>query len=257
MGRSVILPAATLAMTVLVACLPQEQERACADGARLDLPVRLGDFGDEGILWPHGAHGAAHPEGHPGLDFNLAAADADIGVYAPITGEIVATTPEADNPGSSCLILDSACIQVNLCHIRLEAGLGRGSRVQRGQLIGKVVPVAGGGAYSLHLGTYVRSGDQQVCPADFLHPDTVRCRLGESLGEKSPAGCGAFSGSETWMSRSAYPESAPREITLACADSIRRSFELPREASLCNARLPEATRRAIEACLGPGCAGVW
>jgi hypothetical protein len=60
-----------------------------------------------------------------------------------------------------------------------------------------------------------------------------------------------------WMTRSGYPESAARELTLLCADRTRQSFELPREASLCNAHLPEATRRAIEACLGPGCAGVW
>jgi hypothetical protein len=257
MGRRVVFLAAIPALTLLVGCLPHEQERACADMARLDLPVRLGDFGDQGVLWPHGVHGAAHPEGHPGLDFNLSAADADLAVFAPITGEIVATTPEADNPGSSCLILDSACIQVNLCHIRMEVGLGQGSRVKRGQLLGKVAPVAGGGAYSLHLGTYVKSGDQQVCPADFLHPDTVRCRLGESLGGQSPAACGPSAGSDTWMTRSGYPESAARELTLLCADRTRQSFELPREASLCNARLPEATRRAIEACLGPGCAGVW
>lgn len=249
--------AALSAAVCLAACFPQEQERACADTARLDLPVRLADFAGQGHLWPHGVHGAAHPEGHPGLDFNLSAADADIAVYAPIAGEIVATTAEEDNPGSSCLILDSACIQVNLCHIRLAAGLGEGSRVKRGQLLGKVVPVAGGGAYSLHFGTYVKSGEQQVCPADFLDPDTVRCRLGESLGGKSPAGCGPSSGFDTWMTRSAYPESAPRELTLTCADSTRRTFEFPRETALCNARLPEAMRQAIEACMGPGCAGVW
>lgn len=248
---------AFLAAAWLAACLPQEQERSCADAARLDLPVRLGDFGGRGVLWPHGVHGAAHPEGHPGLDFNLSAPSADLPVYAPIAGEIVATTPEEDNPGSACLILDSACIQVNLCHIRMEPGLGQGSRVERGQLLGKVAPVAGGGAYSLHLGTYVKSGDQQVCPADFLHPDTVRCSLGESLGATSPAGCGPASGSDTWMTRSAYPESDPRELTLACVDGTRKTFELPREASLCNARLPETLRTAMEACMGPGCAGVW
>lgn len=246
-----------LAAACLAACLPAERERACADGARLDLPVRLGDFGGKGLLWPHGVHGAAHPEGHPGLDFNLAAAEAELPVYAPLSGEVVAAAPEEDNPGSSCLILDSACIQVNLCHLRLEPGLGQGSRVKRGQLLGKVVPVAGGGAYSLHFGAYVRSGDQQVCPADFLDPDTVRCRLGETLGGTAPSGCGPASGSDTWMTRSAYPESSARELTLTCSDSTRRTFDLPREASLCNARLPEATRKAIEACLGPGCAGVW
>lgn len=249
-----LVPGAALA---LFACLPGEGERACADSARLDLPVRLADFAAGGTLWPHGAHGAAHPEGHPGMDFNLASAAADIPVYAPIGGDIVASTGEEDNPGSSCLILDSACIQVNLCHIRMEPGIGDGVRVRRGQLLGKVVPVAGGGAYSLHLGTYVRSGEQQVCPADFLDPDSVRCRLGEARGEAAPSGCGPHSGAETLLGRSAYPEASARELTLTCADSSRQTFVLPEEGRLCNGRLPESVRRAIEACMGPGCAGVW
>lgn len=246
------------AILLLGGCLPsEERERSCADSARLDFPVDLADFADKGLMWPHGVHGAAHPEGHPGMDFNLAAVSADLRVYAPITGEIVATTGEEDNPGSSCLILDSACIQVNLCHIRMEPGIREGSQVKRGQFLGTVVPVAKGGAYSLHFGTYVRSGEQQVCPADFLDPDTVRCRLGRSLGGTTPADCGPHAGGITMMGRSDYPESMPRELTITCVDSTRKTFTLPAETSLCTPRLPEETRQAIEACMGPGCAGVW
>lgn len=242
---------------LLAGCLPREEERACADSARLDLPVDLAAFDASGSIWPHGAHGGAHPEGHPGIDFNLPAAEAEIPVLAPITGEIVAATGEASNPGSSCLILDSACLQVNLCHVRLRPGLGEGSRVRRGEILGSVAPVPGGGAYSLHLGTYVRSGDQQACPADFLDPDTVRCRLGESLGYSAPSGCGLREGAPTLMSRAEYPESGGRILTLPCADSTEKSFPLPAETSLCNARLPVETRAAMEACLGPRCSGVW
>src|SRR5262245_10571153 len=131
---------AALAFALLLgACLPGEEERSCADGARIDLPVRLSDYADRGTLWPHGVHGAAHPEGHPGMDFNLAAAEADLPVFAPMAGEIVATTAEEDNPGSSCLILDSACIQVNLCHLRMAPGIRDGAKVKRGQLLGHVV----------------------------------------------------------------------------------------------------------------------
>lgn len=253
MGR---LSAAALAAAVLCGCQSAE-ERSCIDSARLDLPVDLAQYEAKGTVWPHGSHGAAHPEGHPGLDFNLSSAAADLPVYSPIGGEIVATTPEESNPGSSCLILDSACIQVNICHIRMEPGLKEGSRVKRGQLLGRVVPVPGGGAYSLHFGTYIRSGDQQVCPADFLDPDSVRCRIGEGRGDSAPAGCGTRSGLETLMGRSTYPESEPRQLTLACADGTRKTFDLPAENRLCNPRLPEAMRKAIEACMGPGCAGVW
>lgn len=246
------------AFLLLGSCLPlEERERSCADAARLDMPVDLSDYAARGMIWPHGVHGAAHPEGHPGIDFNLSADSADLRVYAPISGEIVATTVEEDNPGASCLILDSACIQVNLCHIRMEAGLKEGSKVKRGQLLGVVVAIAEGGAYSLHFGTYVKSGEQQVCPADFLDPDTVRCRLGQSLGQGAPADCGAHAGGMTLMGRSAYPESSARELTLTCSDSTRKTFTLPAETSLCAPRLPEETRKALEACMGPGCAGVW
>lgn len=246
------------ACLILASCLPlEERERSCADSARLDLPVDLADYAARGVIWPHGVHGAAHPEGHPGIDFNLAGDSADLRVYAPISGEIVATTGEADNPGSSCLILDSACIQVNLCHIRMESGLKEGSKVKRGQLLGSVVAIAAGGAYSLHFGTYVKSGEQQVCPGDFLDPDTVRCRLGQSLGQGAPADCGPHAGGMTLMGRSAYPESAARELTLTCSDKTVKTFTLPAETSLCAPRLPEETRKALEACMGPGCAGVW
>jgi hypothetical protein len=234
-----------------------EEERSCADSARLDLPVRLADLAAEGMIWPHGVHGAAHPEGHPGLDFNLPSAAAELVVLAPISGEILATTGEENNPGSSCLILDSACIQVNLCHVRMDPGIREGARIARGQRLGTVATVPEGGAYSLHFGAYVRSGEQQVCPADFQDPDTVRCALGETLGGKAPEDCGRRSGGATLMSRSSYPESAARELTLACADGKKKSFALPAETSLCNGRLPAEMRRDIEACMGPGCAGVW
>lgn len=259
-GIRAALPRLAILSAALLAggCLPsEERERSCADIARLDLPIDLADYAGRGMIWPHGVHGAAHPEGHPGIDFNLTADSADLRVYAPISGEIVATTVEEDNPGASCLILDSACIQVNLCHIRMVAGLKEGSKVKRGQLLGTVVAIAEGGAYSLHLGTYVKSGEQQVCPGDFLDPDTVRCRLGQSLGQGAPADCGPHAGAMTLLGRSAYPETATRELTLTCSDSTRRTFTLPAETSLCAPRLPEETRKALEACMGPGCAGVW
>jgi hypothetical protein len=254
------VPHALLACSLLGSCVPWpglEEERSCADAARLDLPIRLADFASEGMIWPHGVHGAAHPEGHPGLDFNLPSDSADLAVFAPISGEIVAATGEENNPGSSCLILDSACIQVNLCHVMLDPGIREGSRILRGQRLGTVAPVPEGGAYSLHFGAYVRSGEQQVCPADFLDPDTVRCVLGADLGGKAPQDCGPRSGAATFMTRSSYPESAARELTLSCADGSKRRFVLPAETSLCNGRLPVEMRSEIESCMGPGCAGVW
>jgi hypothetical protein len=238
-------------------------ERACADAARLDLPVDLAGFGDKGGLLPFGVHGGAHPEGHPGIDFLSDSADArgDMAVRAPFSADIVSITPETGYPGSSCLVLDSACVEVNLCHVRLDpaqaSALKAGGSVARGQRLGTVGQAEGDTRYSLHFGTYSGSDAEPVCPADFLDADTVRCRLGSEAGGAAPADCGYAPGTVTWMGRSEYAERSPRLLSIPCADGGTQSFALPAENALCNSRLDAADRARLETCLGSACTGVW
>jgi hypothetical protein len=237
----------------------QPAERACADRASLDLPFDLDDFDGKGSLWPFGAHGGPHPEGHPGIDFLIDSADAGGGleVRASYSAEIVSITPETGNPGASCIVMDSACVQVNLCHVELDPALKPGDKVARGQRLGTAALIAAEGRYSLHFGTYAGPDADLACPADFLPPETAECRLGLAAGSAAPASCGTLSDTVTWMLRSEYPEREARTMTVACADGTSRSFALPAERGLCNARLSPSDRARMDACLGSACAGVW
>ena len=237
----------------------QRGDRACADSARLDFPVDLAGYAGKGSLWPFGTHGGAHPEGHPGMDLLLDSADArgDIAVKASLSAEILSITPETEFPGSSCIVLDSACVEVNLCHVRLDPALRVGGSVTRGQRLGTVGLERSEGRYSLHFGAYAGSDADLVCPADFLDPDSVRCRLGLSAGGKAPADCGYAPGTVTLMGRSEYAERFARELTVQCADGSAQVFSLPAENALCNERFSPGDRARMETCLGSACAGVW
>lgn len=254
------LPLALAALWLCACRMPwQPAERACADGARLALPLDLDGFAGKGSLWPFGAHGGSHPEGHPGVDFLVDSADArgGIPVKASYTAEIVSITPETDNPGASCIVMDSACVEVNLCHVILDPALKPGVRVERGQTLGTVALSAAEGRYSLHFGTYSGPDAGLACPADFLPDDAALCRLGLAAGGEAPASCGNLSDTVTWMGRSRYVEAEARSMTVACADGSSQTFALPAEGGLCNAQLPASDRARMSACLGSACAGVW
>jgi hypothetical protein len=237
----------------------QAGERPCADAARLDFPVDLAAFAANGSVWPFGTHGGNSPEGHPGLDLFLDTADAvgEIPVKASFSAGIVSITPESGFPGSSCIVLDSACVEVNLCHVRLDPKLKEGMSVKRGQRLGVVGMAQGEERYSLHFGAYSGRNADVVCPADFLDPDSVRCRLGLDAGGKAPAECGYAPGTVTLMGRSQYEERISREMLVKCADGSSQAFVVDGENALCNARLSPADRSRMLACLGNACAGVW
>ena len=253
--------ACVFAVSLLGACrLPwQPAERACAERARLDLPIDAAALAGEGALWPFGVHGGPHPEGHPGVDFLLGPAPAggSIPVLASYSAEIVSITPESGIPGSSCIVLDSACVEVNLCHVILDPTLKAGGKVVRGQTLGAVASLPAEGGYALHFGTYAGPEAEPACPADFLDPAAVECALGLSAEAGRGRACGNFSDTVTWMERSVYPERESRTLEVACADGSTQSFRLPSEAAFCNPRLAPADRARMEACLGSACAGVW
>lgn len=253
--------AQALAASLFLSCQApwQAGERPCADTARLEFPVDLSAFADHGSLWPFGAHGGGSPEGHPGIDLFLDTADAggEIPVIASFSAGIVSITPESGYPGSSCIVLDSACVEVNLCHVRLDPGLKPGMGVKRGQRLGVVGLAQGDRRYSLHFGTYGGRNADPICPADFLDPDSVRCRLGLDAGGDTPGDCGYAPGTVTLMGRSLYAERSARELPVRCADGSTQVFRMDGENALCNARLAPADRSRMFTCLGDACSGVW
>ena len=256
------LAAAAIGLPFLLAACQfpwQAEERSCAESARIDFPVDLARYAGNGSLWPFGVHGGTHPEGHPGIDLLIDAADAhgDIPVRASFSAEIMSITPETEFPGSSCIVLDSACVEVNLCHVALDPALKPGGKVKRGDKLGIVGLLASQNRYELHFGTYSGNDADLACPADFLDPDSVECRLGLAAGGKAPARCGYAPGTVTLMGRSDYAERSARELSVKCVDGSTQVFLRPEENGLCNARFSDADRNRMNTCLGSACAGVW
>jgi hypothetical protein len=234
-------------------------ERSCADHANLDMPIDLGVFAAKGTIRPYGVHGGFNPEGHPGMDFILSNSDVsgDLEVKASFTAEIVSITPETDYPGSSCIVMDSACIEVNLCHLRLDPSLKAGNKVKRGQSLGTVGLLAKEGQYNLHFGTYSGREAELTCPTEFLNPDTLRCTLGLVSGEAPPVDCGLAQNGSTPLGRSVYPEALARSLAIKCLNGTSQSFDLPAETGFCAPRLSSADRSRMNTCLGSACAGIW
>ncbi|GEM_PF-2606719 len=255
-----IAVAATVAC-VFPGCLApwQTGERSCADTAHLDFPIDLSVYAAKGSLWPFGVHGGTNPEGHPGIDFFLDSGDVrgDIDVKASFSAGIVSITPETEFPGSSCIVMDSACVEVNLCHVHLDPALKEGGSVKRGRKLGTVGMTAKDGRYALHFGTYSGRDANLACPADFLDQDSIRCRLGLDAGGKAPADCGYAPGTVTLMGRSDYAETQSRDLSVKCADGSTETFARDAENALCNPRFSPADRARMLTCLGNACAGVW
>ncbi len=233
-------------------------ERSCADQARVDLPIDLKTFQAHGSLRPFGLHGGVNPEGHPGIDFILEAADTNVNtkVTASFSADVISVTPETEYPGSSCLVMDSACVEVNLCHLHLDPKIKPGMRVTRGQILG-TIGLLPNGQYNLHMGTYFGNDAQLTCPAEFLDLDTVNCYLGQSVGKGPPASCSNRQDTLTMLGRSTYPESSARELVVKCSDGTSQVFSLPAETAFCAERLSTADRGRMNACLGSACAGIW
>ncbi len=252
---------AALATCLLLACqYPwSPAERSCADHAQLALPIDLQVFASKGTLRPFGIHGGANPEGHPGLDFILNATDAacDPEVLASFSATVLSITPETEYPGSSCLVMDSACVEVNLCHVRLDASIKVGSHVIRGQKLGTVGPKITGGQYNLHFGTYSGPEADLTCPDAYLDTETVHCVLGLSVGDSVPKNCSAPQNTPTMLGRSVFPETSARDMLVKCADSSTQLFHLPAETGFCASRLSAEDRSRMNACLGSACAGIW
>ena len=256
-----ILVSAFLVATICLSCrYPWTPgEKSCADHASLDMPVDLQAFAAKGTLRPFGVHGGANSEGHPGMDLILKASDAsgDIEVKASFSAEVLSVTPESDYPGSSCIVMDSACVEVNLCHLRLDPNIKAGSKVKRGQKLGTVGLMEAEGQYNLHFGTYSGHEADLTCPTEFLDNESIRCLLGLSTADPVPENCAAFGNTSTMLGRSVYPEAAARELSVKCQDGTSQTFSLPAENLFCAPRLSSQDATRLNTCLGTACAGIW
>lgn len=142
------------------------------------LPVRESDvvFRSKGI-WPFGARGGEHPDGHPGIDFDvvdgspvLAAADGSVGFVGESGHHDYMSISIGHGPRE--IIFDSFYTGP-LKGIQVQ----KGDQVKAGQTIAlcTVSKEAGKGEdfATLHFGL-AKTGGKDVCPAHHLAPTALK-----------------------------------------------------------------------------------
>lgn len=249
----------------------------CEAPPEMIMPIDLAQV-DAGI-WPYGAHGGGHPEGHPGIDF---ASSQALDVYPPFDGEITWAGDmrgqdgymQANQAWGIAISTPSQCTRTWLFHVKLTPDLQQ--RFQNGGLVGLRVstrePIGkmtswGVPANYLHWGVETRVMRGSVCPASVVNPEVYRCQLGYSVGEQTPNDCNvvpALAGG-TIMSRTTvadqpanlwnYAERKARAQNFQCADGSTLTLQIPAEDMMCNARkLTPQQRSQLDTCLalGPG-----
>jgi murein DD-endopeptidase MepM/ murein hydrolase activator NlpD len=152
------------------------------------LPVRAADVSfRQGGIWPFGARGGDHPEGHPGIDFEalpgtavLAAADGSVG-FVGVAGHYDFHTISIGHRGAG--VLFDTFYTGPLKDIRVR----KGDQVRAGQIIARYDISQSGGSPqvvgTLHFGISKKaphavgepsSEGEAVCPADYLTPKAQR-----------------------------------------------------------------------------------
>lgn len=212
---------------------------------RFSLPFNL-DTAKQ-ATWAHGAHGPGHPEGHPGIDFYF---DSEQTVTSPIDG-VVESYGSAE--AGDCVIINSPdfCVQIVPCFKR-DAGIEVGTKLTKGQVIGKTAAAPGAKEYMLHFGTRFGSPPVETCPAEYQDPEFVRCQLGQVAGQTDPTDCQAvpLRSGGTLMHNVTAANVAAHDMTLSCVDGTTYTLHVPIEPKLCNDRLADTVaKKKMQDCL--------
>ncbi|MDE0916508.1 MAG: peptidoglycan DD-metalloendopeptidase family protein, partial [Planctomycetota bacterium] len=132
----------------------------------INMPIAVGDgdlvtFG----VWPYGAHGGGHPEGHPGMDIEYALGAK---VRAAADGIVTYIGPNSNFPTQWDLLLEVRMgVVAQYDHMgAIDPSITVGTIVVEGQVLGD--PSTPFPHSVVHFG--VRAGLDTVCPVDFLTP---------------------------------------------------------------------------------------
>ncbi len=220
----------------------------CASPASYQIlpPVNLENA--QPTIWPHGVHGInGHPEGHPGMDFFF---DKEQQVTSPIDGTVKSYDP---SEAGDCVLIDTAdsCIEIAMCFVR-NPGLEVGTAVTKGQVVGKTAATTSG--YMIHFGTRYNlraTETAEICPADLMDPEFVRCKLGKVAGQTDPTDCSLvpLRTGGTLLHGAKYPETVAHTIKIGCADGTSITVAAPSEPNICNSRAATDLKNKIQACL--------
>src|SRR5262245_3315252 len=210
----------------------------CTIGSAVDFAA------DQSVLelCPFGVHGTyGHIEGHRGIDYisnvrTTAVLSPVDGVVQAFSNSDDASTTNEFKPGGTLhftTIIANCGIRVLLVPVLLDAGIGAGTKVTRGQRIGVMPEVTQGHRWVTHFELDARVGtdpaQSAVCPADLV-----------LAGDRA-----SF---QSVLNVSGYVEQAARTTAVTCDNGTTLNIALPAEGQLCNPRLDSQARAQLASC---------
>ncbi len=135
---------------------------------RMDMPVATGDSAKAFMgLWPYGAHGGGHPEGHGGWDVEFAMGAK---ARAVADGVVVSIDLDPDWNQYAVAIRHRPGVQTETGHLQdVAPGIAVGTSVARGDVIGTAGTIDNDPAniyYQVHFA--LRFGTDTQCPGAWL-----------------------------------------------------------------------------------------
>ncbi len=188
----------------------------------ITMPILPGDAAHTAYgLWPFGAHGGGHPEGHPGWDVVYKAGAKAV---AAADGTVVDIKPNTYHPGEW-----SISVQLRPGHFTryddlaaVEPGITVGTHVHTGDPLGapSEYPIGALSYFMIHFALNIHA--QTVCPAGYLNAEGQTlfddiwqtAAYGEMLTEPLPCNptTVSFPLARTWL-RSSGPLAPKIEFT--------------------------------------------
>jgi hypothetical protein len=199
-------------------------------GCAMKMPISLSAV--NGSLWPFGAHGGGHPEGHRGWDFTATSA---LNISAPAAGVVVKfddSVKDEDPLGMGVYVKLDCGVVVSFQPMRPDASIQVGTRVTQGQLLGVMSPVFSH-CCTVHFDTRVQMEDGStgtICSSPFLSATDV-------------------SQLDAYLAGLSYSEKTARSSNFTCNGGATQAFALPAEDKLCNPATTGALHDALTACL--------
>jgi hypothetical protein len=225
-------------------------------GCDVGPAVDLGAADTAGLqLWPFGVHAqSGHVEGHRGLD--VSSNTQPLTVRSPFNGTVTSIDNAQDSSGTMVLefgttprfttIAADCGLGAKLIPVLLDAGIVAGTRVTKGQRLGvlaELIPPYGPHQWSTHFEIDAKPSSDDtalyaVCPADLFPASDVATLNGI-------------------LNASSYPEKLARTVTITCDNQTTIQMTFPAEGLLCNARLDQAARAKLAACVPSKASIIW
>lgn len=148
-----------LLSTALACCTACGESDSQSEPFDLSMPIAAASVTN---IWPFGARGGDHPEGHPGIDFDAAAGTP---ILAAGDGTIF-WIGDSVYPGEKSIVIHHGFGDTYYTTYFQAIAVATGQRVAAGQLIADLERWPGRSTGALHFGVGIAA--KNVCPYDYL-----------------------------------------------------------------------------------------